>query len=362
MGAFPGKTVEEIELALEQSATDLGIPESDNSYGFGLINILKAYDILLANNAASPRIVVLPLSHDFGKTEAGTAALPASFAVTNRGAADLRITPASLSGADVGDFNVISDSCSGMTIGPQQSCTVGIYFSPASPGVKRAVLSIPSNDPVAPALSVTLRGTGTTPQFLALLSPDGSENWTAGSGQTIQWTFSGNPGPYIKIELLKGGVLNRTIRSRLSTVNNSCAWTVPAKQRPGDDYRIRIRSVRNIAYTDTSDADFSIVSPPPPVITVTAPDGGEVWQRGSSHIIDWTYTGKAGTYVKIQLFRGGVLSRILSSSVKTGSNGSGSFMWRIPANLTPGDKYQIKVTSRAKGNVNDTSNGFFTIE
>ena len=126
--AFPGKTIEEIELSLEQSATDLGIPESDNAYGFGLINILKAYDILLANNTTSPKIGVLPLSYDFGRTAAGTSTLPASFSVTNKGSADLQIGSASLGGTNADDFKIINDNCSGMTIGPQQSCAVEIYF------------------------------------------------------------------------------------------------------------------------------------------------------------------------------------------------------------------------------------------
>ena len=194
------------------------------------------------------------------------------------------------------------------------------------------------------------------------MSPNGNENWTTGTKQTIQWTYSGNPGPFVKIELLKGGVLNRTIKSRISAGKGSFTWTIPAKQNLGNDFRMRIRSTTNVAYSDTSDADFSIVSPPPPSITVTAPDGGEIWQRGSSQIIDWTYAGKAGTYVKIQLFRDGILNRTISSSAKIGNSGSGSFIWRIPATLTPGDTYQVKITSKSKGTVTDMSNGTFTIE
>ncbi len=37
----------------------------------------------------------------------------------------------------------------------------------------------------------------------------------------------------------------------------------------------------------------------PPAITVTSPNGGETWQRGTSHTITWSYAGSPGSYVKI---------------------------------------------------------------
>lgn len=360
--AFPGKTIEEIELSLEQSATDLGVPESDNAYGYGLINILKAYNVLLANNSPGPKIEGSPLSYDFGETETVAGSLTASFFFTNIGQTDLQIGTASLGGTNPADFNISSDNCSGMTIGPQLSCAVGIYFAPSSAGVKNASLSVPSNDPGTPLLTIPLKGTGVAPPPITVTSPNGAENWTIGEARMIQWKHMSNPGPFVKIELLKGGVLNRTIKSRISAETGSYTWTIPAKQKPGNDYRIRIKSKTNVFYTDTSDADFSISSPPPPSITVKAPDGGEIWQRGTSRLIQWTYTGKTGSYVKIQLFKGGVLSKTISPSVRMGSDGSGSFNWVIPATLTPGDNYQVKITSKSKGTVNDMSNSTFTIQ
>ena len=360
--AFPGKTMEEIELSLEQSATDLGIPEGDNAYGYGLINVLSAYNVLLTANSASPKIEVSPASYDFGETVAGASSSPASFLFSNKGTSDLQMGAASFGGTNTDDFKILADNCSGRTLGEQSTCSVEIYFMPSSTGIRTAFLSMTSNDPVAPILSVALAGTGSAPQALTVMSPNGSENWTTGTKLTVQWTYSGNPGPFVKIELLKGGVLNRTIKARISAGKGAYTWTVPAKQKLGNDYRIRIRSTSNIAYTDTSDSDFSIVSPPPPSISVTGPHGGEVWQRGSSQSINWTFAGKAGTYVKIQLFKGGVLNRTISSSVKIGSNGSGSFAWGIPLNLTTGDTYQVKITSKSKGTVNDMSNGTFQIQ
>ena len=83
----------------------------------------------------------------------------------------------------------------------------------------------------------------------------------AGSMQRVQWSYTGNPGIFVRVELLKGGVVNRTIKvfaSKGSGGNGLCSWTIPSNQVSGSDYRIRVTSISNSAYTDTSDSNFSI--------------------------------------------------------------------------------------------------------
>ncbi len=89
--------------------------------------------------------------------------------------------------------------------------------------------------------------------------PNGGENWEIGTTNTISWTSTGNTGPYVKIELLKGG--NRYRLISYSTENDgSYDWKIPLI-RTGADYKIRITSTSNPIYTDTSDNDFAISSP-----------------------------------------------------------------------------------------------------
>jgi hypothetical protein len=207
--------------------------------------------------------------------------------------------------------------------------------------------------------------TGPPPPAIKVVSPNGGVSWPAGTSQTITWNYTGNPGTYVKIELLKNGVVDRVIsssRSKGSGGSGSYSWLVPSTQTGGSEYRVRITSTSNSAITDTSDNNFTIVGPPPPTITVTSPNNGtESWPAGTSQTITWTYTGNPGTYVKIELLQNGVFNRVISSSRSKGSGGSGSYSWLIPSNQTQGSDYKVRVTSTTNSAINDTSDNGFAI-
>jgi uncharacterized protein (DUF362 family) len=96
---------------------------------------------------------------------------------------------------------------------------------------------------------------------ITVISPNGGDTWSAGSTQKIQWSYTGNIGGFVKIELLKPGVKNQTIASFVSIGsggNGSYNWRIPPKQASGSNYTIRVTSKSNTGCTDTSDGDFSI--------------------------------------------------------------------------------------------------------
>ncbi len=101
--------------------------------------------------------------------------------------------------------------------------------------------------------------TARTAPSIAVVSPNGGENWRKGTVRTIRWTYSGNPGVYVMIELIKGSIVNRVITS--STPNDGAYnWTIPASQTLGSDYKVRITSTSNSTYTDRSNSNFIITS------------------------------------------------------------------------------------------------------
>ena len=69
--------------------------------------------------------------------------------------------------------------------------------------------------------------------------PNGQETWVRGNAYTIKWSYKGNLGPDVKIQLLKNGSVVGVITS--STPNDgSYDWTSSIKKNPGIDYKIRV--------------------------------------------------------------------------------------------------------------------------
>jgi len=96
-------------------------------------------------------------------------------------------------------------------------------------------------------------------------------------------------------------------------------------------------------------------------ITVTSPNGGEVWQRGQTQTITWNYTGNPGPFVKIQAMKGTKIRTIVLRA-PIGGNGSGSFTKRIPPSFgLTGNDIKLKITVLGNATATDTSDNFFTI-
>jgi hypothetical protein len=98
-----------------------------------------------------------------------------------------------------------------------------------------------------------------------------------------------------------------------------------------------------------------------PSITLTSPNGSESWQRGTTHNITWTYTGKIGIAVEIVLERNGQVDRTIASGGPAGTHGSGFFDWKIPGGLATGGKFKIRIRSVKDTTVADKSDNVFSI-
>jgi len=251
---------------------------------------------------------------------------------------------------------------SGDTSNPISGATSSNYTTPALTQTASYWVRVSNSCGDANSDTAIITVTGSAAISINVVSPNGGDSWPAGSTQSIHWTYTGNPGSYVKIELLKGGVVDQTIKSSTPKGrggSGSRSWTIPADQAPGTDYRIRVTSTSDSAYTDTSDSDFTIAAP---TITVVSPNGGETWPAGSRQTIRWSYTGNPGSYVKIELLKGGVVNRTIASSTSKGRRGSRSRSWTIPADQAPGTDYRIRVTSTSNGAYTDTSDSDFTIQ
>jgi Leucine-rich repeat (LRR) protein len=93
------------------------------------------------------------------------------------------------------------------------------------------------------------------PMTIMVSSPNGGENWEAGSTYNVAWTSSGLTGN-VTIDLYKGGVLDSNIGSH--DVNSSpFPWTIDPNQEAGSDYTVKIYQG---TVEDFSDNPFTISS------------------------------------------------------------------------------------------------------
>ena len=91
-------------------------------------------------------------------------------------------------------------------------------------------------------------------------------------------------------------------------------------------------------------------------ITVTSPNGGEVFALQSKMPITWTWTGSIGDNVEIVLYRGGVVEHTVSPSTPN----YGSFCWTVPNHIPLDSNYRIRVSSFSCPS-SDSSDGEFEI-
>ena len=194
------------------------------------------------------------------------------------------------------------------------------------------------------------------PPTITVTSPDGN-SWTAGGKCTISWSYTGNPGSSVKIELLSGSA-SSVIAHSASTGKDgtgSYSWTIPNTQASGDNYRISVTSASVSSCTNTS-SPFTIN---PPTIAVTSP-GGSSWNAGGKYTVSWSYTGGPGN-VRIDLLKSGTKLANIVASTSAGSNGTGSYSWTIPNTELTGSGYQIAVSSTTVSSCTTTSNPFTII-
>ena len=113
--------------------------------------------------------VSFPTSRDFGDVNLWAVSAPQEFTISNHGARELTIDTFSITGADISEFNIQNDHCSGQILGPLENCAVAVVFSPRSPGEKDASLVISPSDSDIHPLYVPLSGNAIGKAF----QPDG---------------------------------------------------------------------------------------------------------------------------------------------------------------------------------------------
>jgi hypothetical protein len=212
---------------------------------------------------------------------------------------------------------------------------------------------------------------------LTLVRPNGGEQWMSGSTQVISWnsykTAKKALGkdrnilhyvtkvPYnnlnvsaVKLEYTtNSGAQWHTIADNVEN-NGSYTWTsVPSAN--SSLCKVRISDMEDGTPFDVSDSLFTIYNSVQQELTVTSPNGGEVWQAGTSQTITWSSTNIAS--VKIEYTTNNGLNW---SSIVSNTPSDGYYIWtQVPASSST--NCRIKISDTEDSFPYDFSNAVFTI-
>ncbi len=149
----------------------------------------------ISGTGVQPAVSFSVPSLTFANQGEGTSSPSQSVILTNTGNATLSIRGISLGGANPGDFSQ-TNTCGALpaSLGPGNSCTFTVIFTPTATGMRNAAINVTDNAPASPQ-SVTLTGTGI--QAVVSLNPASltfpSENvGVASPQQTVTLTNVGN--------------------------------------------------------------------------------------------------------------------------------------------------------------------------
>ena len=97
---------------------------------------------ILSGEGIAAAVTLAPASFDFGTVAAGAKSVTRDFAVRNEGSTALDLDRAAIVGADLDQFALAGDECTGATLAPGAECLVRVRFTPDSAGAKTARLRV----------------------------------------------------------------------------------------------------------------------------------------------------------------------------------------------------------------------------
>jgi hypothetical protein len=186
---------------------------------------------------------------------------------------------------------------------------------------------------------------------VTLTSPIGGEVWAVGSVENITWTS--NLVNNIKIEFTSNsGTTWSTVVASTPAAPGTYAWTAPAA--PSTKCKVRISDASNASLSSSSPTSFTIFDPNAS-ITVTSPDGGENWVVGSARDISWNSNGVTSVRIEYTTNNGTAWYVAANNVPATPA----VYNWTVP--YPPTTQAKIKISDATFPNINDISNGVFTI-
>ncbi|MGH7412121.1 MAG: FG-GAP-like repeat-containing protein, partial [Candidatus Methylomirabilis sp.] len=264
---------------------------------------------------------------------------------------------------------VINGANGGCTV-PGGSTGCYTWTIPASAASSTAKVRVSDKDtPVVKSASANFTITGTA----RVISPNGGETFTVNGSTTFTWSVSGAAN--VKLEYSKKGDFTDAVTivaAAANGANGGCTvpggatgcypWTIP--DAIATTVKVRVTDTANAALTDPSDNPFTITG----TMTLTAPNGGEIFTVGNPITINWSTLGNIPT-VKLEYSTNGgsTWTLITASTTSTPATpptlGSGSYAWTAPTDTSA--QFRVRVSDADTLNrppTSDLSDANFTVK
>ncbi len=244
----------------------------------------------------------------------GTSGPQASFGVNNTGGGTMNYTVSATQ-----PWLSLSPA-SGTVVAETDTIYANFNATSLAPGIYTDTITVTSADATITTrtIDVTFTVQGTD---MIVTSPNGGEPWNKGDTRAITWVsgLGGN----VKIELLKGGVLNSTLTA--STANTgSFNWTISEALVAASDYTVQITSIESPTKTDTSNATFTILATLADALDTT----GLTWTNSGN--LPW-FSQTTTTHDGVDAGQSGAIGDSQTSSMETTLTGPGTvtFWWKV---------------------------------
>ncbi len=123
----------------------------------------KTYDVFLRDLPPVP--VITPATLDLGSRAVDTESLPLAATLGNAGWTPLRVSGATITGANRKDFRIVADGCTARELRRNEACTVTVTFRPLDKGPRVATLEVADDVDGSPR-TVRLRGVASKGQLV----------------------------------------------------------------------------------------------------------------------------------------------------------------------------------------------------
>ena len=203
------------------------------------------------------------------------------------------------------------------------------------------------------------------PPSVIVVSPNGEEEWVAGSQHEVLWNANDSVGvsSYAIDYSINSGANWLSVVGQSNGNPGTYAWNLP--QTPSDYCLIKVISwdaAGNFAF-DQSNGLFSIITSTDslaPTVTVVSPDGGEIWFSGDTDTIRWTAddnVGVASYSISYTTNNGGTWNTI---QARTSGNPQ-AHPWLVPDIVNSNCKIRVIVWDEVQHLASDISNAPFRI-